>query len=257
MATERELASVRERLFGLIDERDIVRVDIPRPDRSQVRALLGLTDLCSTVSDALDDVGIGAAISAGVLVPRRSGERIVGPAVTIRYMREGGTAGAHIARGAPARLADRDVYAVGRPGDVAVFDSGGASDASIMGGLSGRWAKRLGMAGCVVDGAVRDLESMCAAGVPVWSRTVTPRTGKHRMRAVEINGRVSLDGVAVTPGDLVTADDSGVCVVPAEAVAEVLALCLETDATEQAVIDAIAAGASLADVRAVHPPARW
>jgi len=72
-----------------------------------------------------------------------------------------------------------------------------------MGGLSARWARRLGIAACVVDGAIRDLESIQRQGLPVWSRAVTPVTGKFRMRAVEINGVVSIADATVEPGDLI------------------------------------------------------
>ena len=257
MAREEELAAVRDRLFGLIDERDIRLVDIPRPGSEVIERFRALTDLSSTVSDALDDVGLGGVIAGSVIAPRSPGARIVGPAVTIRYAREGGTAGAHIARGARPRLADRDLYAVGREGDVAVFDTAGASEASVMGGLSARWARRLGIAGCVVDGAVRDLDSVRAAGVPVWSRSVTPLSGKHRMQALEINGRVALAGSTVVPGDLVVADSAGICVVPAFAVADVLARCEAEEASERAVVRAIEEGASREDVERVLPPQRW
>jgi 4-hydroxy-4-methyl-2-oxoglutarate aldolase len=257
MATEAELAGIRERLFGLIDEEDIRVVDVPRPDPEASARLLGLTDLCSTVSDALDELGVGGSISSSILEQRVLGTRIVGPATTIRYSWEGGTAGARMARGDRARLADRDVYAVGKPGDVGVFDCGGVADASVMGGLSGRWARRLEMAGCVVDGAVRDLESIRAHGVPVWSRGVTPRTGKHRMRAIEINGPVSLAGLVVYPGDLIVADASGLCVVPREAVDRVVEICAAAEETEQSVIAAMAEGASGADLGRIHPPDRW
>ena len=257
MASEPELAGIRDRLFGLIDEHRIRRVAIPRPSAATIDALRGLTDLCSTVSDALDALGVGAAIAATDLPPRTPDARLVGPAVTIRYAHEGGTAGAHIARADPARLADRDAYAVGREGDVIVVDCGGVADASVMGGLSGRWARRLGMAGCVVDGAIRDVDSIARHGVPVWSRAVTPRTGKHRMAAIEINGCVSLAGATVEPGDLVVADTTGVCVVPSAAVERVSAMCLQAEAVERSVIAAVQAGKSPAEISRLHPPERW
>lgn len=257
MATETELAGVRERLFGLIDEEDIRVVEVPRPDPAAAAELLRLTDLCSTVSDALDELGVGGQVAASVLAQRVPDTRVVGPATTIRYAREGGTAGGRRARGDRARLADRDVYAVGRPGDVGVFDCGGAADASVMGGLSGRWARRLEMAGCVIDGAVRDLESIREHGVPVWSRAVTPRTGKHRMGAIEINGPVALAGLIVHPGDLIAADASGVCVVPLEAVDRVVEICRAAEETERSVIAAMERGASGADLGRIHPPERW
>lgn len=257
MATETELAGIRERLFGLIDEDDIRLVEHPRPEPAAIETLLGLTDLCSTVSDALDEIGVGGSISSSELAQRVPETRIVGPATTIRYGWEGGTAGGRRARGDAARLADRDVYAVGREGDVGVFDCGGVAEASVMGGLSGRWARRLGMAGCVIDGAIRDLESIRADGVPVWSRGVTPRTGKHRMRAIEINAPVSVAGLIVNPGDLVVADASGVCVVPLEAVDRVVEICAEAEETERSVIAAMREGASGADLQKIHPAERW
>lgn len=119
--------------------------------------------------------------------------------------------GALAARGERARLAERGL---GELGDVAVFDCGGFTGASVMGSLSGRWVRRLGIAGCVVDGAVRDLESILAVGLPVWSRGVTPVSGKHRLQALDLNGSVSLAGMTVEPGDLVLAGATGVCVVP-------------------------------------------
>ena len=198
MASEAELRSVRGRLLGLIDERRILRVDVDRPGPDAIAGFLALGDLCSTVSDALDELGVGGGVAASRLQPRVPGARVVGPAITIRYAPEGANVGAIRARGERARLADRDLYAVGQAGDVAVFDVHGFEGASIMGGLSARWARRLGIAGCVVDGAVRDVEAIRRAELPVWARAVTPVSGKHRLAAVEINGEVSLAGLPVS-----------------------------------------------------------
>jgi 4-hydroxy-4-methyl-2-oxoglutarate aldolase len=257
VTTDAELARVRGRLFGLIAEENINAVDIPRPDPQVVERLLGLTDLCSTISDVLDILGVGAAISGSDLAPRGQSARICGPAITIRYGPEGGTAGALTARGQSARLADRDLYAVGESGDVAVFDCGGDASASVMGGLSARWARRLGMAGCVIDGAMRDLESVERDGVPVWSRGVTPRSGKRRMQAIEINGVVAIAGATVRPGDVIAADSSGVCVIPADVFEDVVARCLEADAAEVELIEAIKRGGSIGEVTALLPPEKW
>lgn len=257
MASENELRRVRPRLFGLIDEALIRRVDIERPEPALIERYRALKDLCSTVADALDDVGAGATIAGSSLIPRCGTARIVGPAVTIRYAREGATAGTHIARAERARLADRDLYGVAEAGDVAVFDCGGAADASVMGGLSATWASRCAIAGCVVDGAIRDVETIHHLGLPVWSRAITPRTGKHRMQALEINAAALLDGCVVEPGDLVVADASGVCIVPAAQIAPVLAICEQAHATERAVLDAMARAGSPAEMTAIYPAERW
>jgi regulator of RNase E activity RraA len=51
-------------------------------------------------------------------------------------------------------------------------------------------------------------------GWPVWCRGFTPITGKWRMQTVEVNGTVQIAGIAVRAGDLVCADEAGVCFVP-------------------------------------------
>jgi regulator of RNase E activity RraA len=256
MAEERELAAVRDSLLGLVEEERIARVELARPDPAVVAGFLALGDLCSTASDALDALGVGGGVGASTLRPLASG-RLCGPAITIRYGVEGGSVGALVARGERARLAERDLYGIGEPGDVAFFDCGGFSGASVMGSLSARWARRLGIAGCVVDGAVRDVDSILAVGLPVWSRGVTPVSGKHRLRAIELNGTVSLAGLTVEPADLVLADATGVCVVPGSRAAEVLERCRELEAAEREIEDAIDSGREPAEIARTLRPDRW
>lgn len=257
MATPEELAEVRPRLLGLIDESRITRVRIARPEAAMIHALLGLEDLCSAVSDALDSLGVGGAVPGHLLVPLTAGQRVCGPAVTIRYAPQGGSPGAHHARGSRPLLADRDLYGTAQQGDVAVFDCGGRADASVMGNLSARWARRMGIAGCVVHGGVRDVDSIRELGLPVWSRGRTPVTGRHRLEAVEINGTVSIGAAQVHPGDLITADASGVCVIPRESVAEVVAACQAADRAEAEVVALIDSGAPVSQVTRSLAPERW
>jgi regulator of RNase E activity RraA len=126
-----------------------------------------------------------------------------------------------------------------------------------MGSLSARWARRLGIAGCVVDGAIRDVDSVLDVGLAVWSRGVTPISGKHRLRAVELNGPVALAGLGVEPGDLVAADATGVCVVPRERAAEVLELARRAEAAEREIETAIDGGASPEQIARDLRPDRW
>ena len=69
MATPDELDAVRGRLLGLIDESRIRAVRITRPAPDVVDRFLRITDLTSTVSDAMDALGVGSAIPAHVLAP--------------------------------------------------------------------------------------------------------------------------------------------------------------------------------------------
>jgi regulator of RNase E activity RraA len=257
MATEKELEQVRPRLFGLIAENRINAVEIERPPADLLSEFHELTDLSPSVADALDELGVGGVASGSTLVPLNQGQRIVGPAITIRYVAHGGNVGALVARGEPGRLADRDMYNIGQPGDIGVFDCGGYTGGSVMGGLSAAWARRVQLAGCVVDGSIRDVEGIRGEGVPVWSRAVTPTSGKHRVEAVEINGAVSLAGMAVRPGDVIVADGSGVCVIPAEHVQAVRDIALEAERAERELTAAIAEGKSIEDVARILRPERW
>jgi 4-hydroxy-4-methyl-2-oxoglutarate aldolase len=257
MATEAELAAVRDRLLGLVDEELIARVEIPRPTTEIVEGFLALGDLTSTASDVLDALGIEGSVGASVIHPLASGTRVCGPAITIRYGPEEASVEALVARGERARLAERDLYGIGRAGDVAVFDCDGFTGASVMGSLSARWARRLGIAGCVVDGAVRDVESILEVGIPVWSRGTTPVSGKHRLQALELNGTVNFAGLIVEPGDVVLADAVGVCIVPGARAAEVLDRCRALAASEREVEEAIDGGTDPAEIARRLRPERW
>jgi 4-hydroxy-4-methyl-2-oxoglutarate aldolase len=257
MATEDELAKVRSKLFGLISEDRITAVDIERPPPDTLSELGRITDLTSSVSDVLDELGVGGGVPGSTLRPLSAGRRLIGPAITIRSVPQGGSAGSLSARGERARLADRDLYNVGRAGDVAVFDCGGFTGASVMGGLSAAWASRIGIAGCVIDGSARDVAAVRDSGVPVWARGVTPVSGKHRLEAIEINGVVGLAGLTVRPGDVIVADDTGVCVIPAEHVDAVTRAALDAEVAERTLTDAIAAGATPEEVAAILRPEKW
>jgi len=103
----------------------------------------------------------------------------------------------------------------------------GVADVSNMGGISAQTGKRQGEIGAIVQGGVRDIAHSRALDYPVWASDITPVTGKWRIETVEINGPVQIGEVRVAAGDLVVADDTGVCFIPRDVVLEVL------DAAEQ------------------------
>jgi len=250
MATPEELATVRDRLFGLVREEQIRQVLFTRPDPRIIETFLEIEDVSCVISDAMDRLGVGGRVAASTVRPLNKGQRICGPAITIRYAQHGGDVSGLQQRQERSGLGERDMYAVGQPGDIGVFDCGGSTLGSVMGSISARWARRFGIAGCIVDGAVRDVEGIEAEGIPVWSRAVTPTSGNYRMTAVEVNGAVALGGVIVAPGDLIVADGTGICVVPIQHVESVAAVVQKIQAGEKSVTDAIDAGVAPRDVPA-------
>ncbi len=254
--TREELKEYQDRLWGLIPTERITRFKIERPSPALIAAYQKLEEATPTIADILDAMGINGILAASVLKPVVQGKTAVGPAVTLRYMLERNTVTQGFAEKAAARMADRDAYAVAEPGDVVVMDADG-EEVSCMGGLSTTVAAAKGLAGCVVYGGVRDVATMREKGYPVWSSHITPRSGKYRIEAAEINGPITILGVQVRPGDLVVADDTGIVVVPLDRAEEVLRRAQEAMAKEQRILDMLAAGDTLAEMRQVLPPSRW
>lgn len=101
-----------------------------------------------------------------------------------------------------------------KPGDVLVVDASGDSVAgALFGEIMSFEAQRVGLAGLVVDGAVRDVSGINELGFAVFARGKTPRVGTNR-RMGEVNVPVNCAGVVVNPGDIIFGDEDGVVVIP-------------------------------------------
>ena len=247
----------RSRLMGLIPEDRIATWRISRPSKALLEDLLRFDGLTPTLSDVLDSMGIAGAIPGSVLKPVLPGKKIAGPAVTLKYVPEIVKPAQAFQEKARAKLADRDAYALTEPGDVVVIDGGARGDISAMGGLSTLIAKKYGLAGNIVDCGVRDVAEMKNLDYPVWSRGVTPITGKFRFEALEINGPVVCGGVSVKPGDVVVADDTGVVIIPQKIVEEVIRRAIEASEKEERLTRVIRDGSSVEEMKKVLSPDKW
>lgn len=201
-------------------------------------------------------MGIIGTISASVLKPVVPGKTAIGPVVTLRYLFERKTPTQGFVEKNKGHMADRDAYAVAQPGDIVVYDADGR-EVSCQGGMSSNVAVKTGIAATICDGGVRDIEEMRALGYPVWSRHVTPITGKFRIQAAEINCPVLINGIQVCPGDLCIADDNGICFIPHDKIEAVLEKVKAADDKEKRVMAAFHAGGSIADVLKILPAAQW
>ncbi|MFC9360831.1 RraA family protein [Rhodococcus sp. NPDC057014] len=242
------------RMTGTVPPSKILTTEIPRYAEDYASRLLSIPDITSAVADALDELGIGVAINASDLPPVAADARMCGPAVTLRYVPLGGDVTGNRENGRGTTFGDRDLYGLGRPGDVAVMDCSGSRSGAVMGALSARWAVKAEIAGCVVDGAIRDTASILASGLPVWSATRNPAAARYRYETVQMNGPVSLAGHLVNPGDYIVADIDGVCVIPFFDVPRVVEHCEHAHGTEVAFIDRIDAAATLEELVAGLTP---
>lgn len=232
-------------LTGKIARERIISIDIPRPDPAVVAAFLALTDLAGTVSDAMDELGIHGAVPAAKLQPMLPGARMVGPALTVRNIMQA-TPPTLGAQARQSKQADIEAHNLAKPGDVLVIE--GVEHISSLGGNSANVGKRQGEAGAIVDGATRDVATARGINYPVWARGVSLITGKWRVETVAINGPVQICGVPVNAGDLVIADNNGVCFVPRVRIPEVLARAQALSAGEEARNRDVAAGRSVVEI---------
>jgi regulator of RNase E activity RraA len=127
------------------------------------------------------------------------------------------------------------------PGDVVVVDGGGDLTNSLMGELMLSYAKRRGIAGFVLNGAVRDLGWIREHDYPVYAAGVTHR-GPYKDGPGEINVPIAIDGMVITPGDLVIGDDDGFLCVPFDQVETVYAATVKKHEAEEKQMQAIARG---------------
>ena len=237
------------RIWGIAPRDRHAQVKVNGVHTAVIDGFLSMEDMTTTVSDVLDGYGIDGAIPGSYLKPLKPGSKICGPAVTIRNIpvRKTATQGSHdhdfIA------MSTRDIYYISEPGDVLVSDFGGNLEVSNMGGQSCTVAKACGLAGNIVNGCCRDASSIMESDYPVFSCGVTQITGKYRRGCGEMSGPLTLCGKLVEPGDLMLADDSGVCIVPPELAADVLEESLKIAAAEERMRKLIESKAPISELR--------
>lgn len=234
--------SVTKTTLGRLDAGQIRAIDLPRLDFAVVAGFTALGVAASWISDALDELGLAGAIPASTLRPTIAGRVMVGRALTMRNVAASAPATERARSGANG-MAEIEAHNLAEPGDVLVVQ--GVENCSNLGGVSSTIAQRQGTIGAIVAGGIRDVPHTRTIGFPVWSSSVSPKTGKYRLETVEINGNVDIAGIRVAPGDLVYADDDGVCIIPRDKAAAVLALCQKKKAGEEKRLGDIAKGMSV------------
>ena len=128
-----------------------------------------------------------------------------------------------------------------RPGDVLVIDAGGDVTNAVIGGIMTAGAAMLGLAGVVIDGAIRDAAEIGERDFPVFARGTNHR-GPYKNGPGEINVPVTIAGMPVNPGDMIVGDADGVVAVPLASAERVLASAAAIRQKEDAVMRSIEAG---------------
>ena len=132
---------------------------------------------------------------------------------------------------------------VAKPGEVIVIDAQGGNIA-VWGELASWSSKVKGIAGVVIDGAIRDVPDIRAMGFAAFARHVVPDAGEPKGHG-EINAEIVCGGQTVRGGDWVIGDDSGVVVVPQERAVEIANRAINVFETENRLREEIRRGSTL------------
>ena len=182
--------------------------------------------------------GAKGALDSGIK-PIDPASRLVGPALTV-----------------DTRPADNLMlhYALlkARPGDVLVVDAKGFLEAGPWGDVLTAAALKIGIAGLVINGAVRDAGAICEMGFPVFCRGLSIK-GTGKVHPGRVNVPVSFGDVVIHPGDIVVGDRDGVVIVAADEVDSVIRSATEREAKEDGFRAAIESGASTAELLGLLP----
>jgi RraA family protein len=162
------------------------------------------------------------------------GARVIGPVFTVRCLPE-------------SIITVHKALLEAPKGAVIVADGGGTHTGALFGELMATEARNRGIAGLIVDGAVRDTEALEALKFPVFARTVTPRVGSNR-RLGATQEPVVCGGVPVHPGDVVLAAHDGVVVVPRARLAVVVAAAQAVEKKEADLRARMSRGEGLAEM---------
>ena len=125
-----------------------------------------------------------------------------------------------------------------KPGDVIVIDAGGDEKRAVFGALMINYCRVRGLAGVIIDGAVRDLDELSEMDFPVYARAITPN-GPYKNGPGEIGTTIAFGGKVVRPGDIIVGDADGIVVIRPEEAQELAEKARKVLDMENGILDKI------------------
>ena len=192
--------------------------DFKRPSQELIDGFKGIP-----VANIDDCMNRTAAVDQGIKPYNKAS--VLGPAFTIKVP-EGDNLMFHVAMD------------LAKPGDVIVIDAGGSMSRSIFGELMISYCAKRKLGGVIVDGCIRDVDTISKLDFPVYAKGVTPN-GPYKNGPGEINTTVSIGGRSVCPGDIIVGDEDGIIIIKPENAEELLETAKEIVEKENKILETI------------------
>jgi regulator of RNase E activity RraA len=166
----------------------------------------------ATITTMLLKKGIRRCWMDGPMPLAHAGQRLIGPAFTLRFVpvREDLATPESWGKPISTRAAIEDMP----EGCIAVADAMGLKTAGIFGDILVMRMARRGVTALVTDGVIRDKAGVVATRLPVWCAGTAAPASVNGLTFVGWNEPIACGGCAIFPGDLIVADDDGAVVIP-------------------------------------------
>ena len=200
--------------------------------------MTGAADLLAHGTATLCEAWPAATLIDRPLRPLATGMALAGPALPVRC-KPGDNLALHLA------------IAAARPGDVLVVDYAGSLGSGPFGEVMALACTLRGIAGLVIDGAVRDSAQIAAMGFPVFCAGLNIR-GTTKLDPGTIGAPIRLGAASIRPGDILLADADAVVCLPAADLAPAIAAAAARTEKEARMMDRLRAGETTLQILGLH-----
>lgn len=187
-----------------------------RPDKNLIEKFRGLP--VANIDDCMNRM---AAVSHEIRPVNRA--KLLGPAFTVKVP-------------AGDNLMFHKAMDMACEGDVIVIDAEGAADRAIFGELMIRYCMSRKLGGVIVDGCIRDSDTLEKIDFPVYAKGITPN-GPYKNGPGEINTVISFGGQVVRPGDIIVGDADGILIIHPEEAEPLLEKALQVMEKEEGIVE--------------------
>jgi regulator of RNase E activity RraA len=216
-------------------------------DDSELFALARRELFTAVVGDIMDKLGLQRQFLPAEVQPLREDMVVIGRAMTVLeadfFAERAESTGPLSAKQFGLMLEALDAL---RPNEVYVC-TGASLRYALWGELMSTRAMKLGAAGAVLNGYVRDTRGILHLGFPTFARGRYAQDQAPRGKVIDYRVPIEMEGARIEPGDILFGDLDGVCVIPRHAEAEVFTRAIDKSRGEKVVQKALEAGLSARD----------